>query len=705
MKLRSKLFVVLVAFSLLPLVPVVWIGGREMARLEAEISADVHRQIAGLWRQILRLTTEDSAALVQASKRSFEFALSLLVREAEAVFAEEPPARVEALYASDFDDPFRTPPEAQWRPDGAEGAAGGHRGGYWVSRRRPSLLLAPGLSEDEAREEIDRLTALEDTFREVAERLGAVFHAAFAVTESGVQIVFPGRGGFPPGYDPRLRAGFSEATGEPRWIGPVVDPGSRRSLLTVVQRVFHPDGTPAAAVGLEVLSSEVLRVEALSTLWRSESVSSYLVEAVPVPDGRGHELLVFARREQETGELVWDGLPVPEPLSEVEPEAAGRLAQAVLERRSGVVEMDCRGEPCLWAHAPMHGEIAFLVAVPQAVITRLPERAVAAIAAFTREEIQVVSLAAVGALLVAVLAAWLGSRRITRPMAALAEAAEEISRGRFDLRIGLHTGDERDRVIETFNEMVPKLEEHLRMRNGLLLASEVQQKLLPRRTPAWPGLEVAGASLPCDETGGDYYDLFEDAVGAPCVAVGDVAGHGIPAALLMATARATLRMRAVAPGGCAEIVGDVNRRLAEDFGESGSFMTLFFLCLDGERWHLRWVRAGHPPALLYDPRSRRFRELRGSGLPLGVDPRARFVEEGAGPLPAGSVVFIGTDGIWETVGPGGEFFGQPRLRDLISRHGGAPARVLVQAVVEELARFRSGRRSADDVTLVALRML
>ncbi len=705
MKLRSKFFSVLVIFSLLPLAPVVWVGGREMARLGDEIAEDVHRQISGLWRQILRLTTEDSAAIVQANKRAFEFALSLLVREAEAVFAEEPPGRVAVLLASDFDDPFRTPPEAQWRPGGAGGAAQGSGGGYWISHRRPALLLAPGLSEEEAREDIDRLTALEDVLREIAGRLGTAFHAAFAVTETGVQIVFPGRGGFPGGYDPRLRPGFAEAAGEPRWIGPVVDPGSRRSLLSVVQRVSYPDGTPAAAVGLEVLLSEVLRVEALSSIWRSESVSSYLVEAVPAPAGRGHELLVFARRDQEAEELVWNGLSVPEPFAETEPEAAGRLAQAVFERRSGVVEMDCRGGPCLWAYAPMHGEVAFLVAVPQEVISRLPERAIAAIAAFSREEIRVVSLAVAGALLVAVLAAWIGSRRFARPMAALAEAAAEISRGRFDLRLGLRTGDERDRLIEAFNAMGPKLEEHLRMRSGLLLASEVQQRLLPRRMPSWPGLEVAGASLSCDETGGDYYDLFEDAGGTPCIAVGDVSGHGIPAALLMATARATLRMRAVVPGGCAEIIADVNRRLAEDFGESGAFMTMFFLCLDGERRRLRWVRAGHPPALLYDPLSGRFRELRGSGLPLGVDPQARFVEEGTGPLNAGSVVFIGTDGIWETLGPGGGFFGQARLRDIISHHGKAPARVLVQAVVQELERFRCGLRAPDDVTLVALRVL
>ncbi len=705
MKLRSKFFLVLVIFSLLPLGGVVWIERREIARLEAEISAAVRRQMLALWRQILRLSTEDSAAIIQMSKRSFEFALAALAREAETALGEEPPARVEVFFASDFDDPFHRPPESQWRPTTAEESDSGEGRGYWVSHRRPAVLLAPGLSAESVREEIDRLTGLQEAFRELAQRLGPLLHAAFAVTESGVQIVYPGRGGFPAGYDPLGRPGVLDATGEPRWIGPVVEAGSRRALLTVLQRVSPPGGGPETVLGLEVLLSEVLRSEALATLWRSASVSSFLAEAVPAADGRGEGLLVFARREGDGRGTHWDELPAPETLQEADPEALRRLAEAIRERRSGLLEMNFRGEPCLWAHAPVHGGLAFLVAVPLAVVAQLPERAAAAIEAFTREEIWIVSAAAVGAVLVAVAAAWIGAQRFARPMAALAAAAAALSRGRFDVRVDLRTGDERDRVIEAFNAMVPKLEEHLRMRDGLLLASEVQQKLLPHRTPAWPGLEVAGVSLSCDETGGDYYDFFEDASGTPCVAVADVSGHGIPAALLMATARATLRMRALAAGGGAALLGDVNRRLAEDFGESGAFMTMFFVSVDAERRILRWVRAGHTPALLFDPFSGRFRELRGAGVPLGVDPRAVFVEESAGPLPAGSLLFIGTDGIWETAGPGGEFFGPLRLREVIARHGRAPVQALVQAVVRELEGFSAGKRFADDVTMVALRLL
>lgn len=705
MKLRKKFFAVLVIFSLLPLGGVVWVGRREIGRLEAEISADTRRQVLTLWRQMLRLSTEDSAAIIQMSKRSFEFALAALAREAETLLGEEPPARTELFFASDFDDPFRRPPESQWRPAVAEAWDSGESRGYWLSHRRPAVLLAPGLAAESVRGEIDRLSGLQEAFVELAQRLGLLLHAAFAVTESGVQIVFPGRGGFPEGYDPLGRAGVREASGEPRWIGPVVEAGSHRRLLTVLQRVFPPGGGPETVVGLEVLLSEVLRSEELATLWRSESVSSFLVEAIAAGDGRAEEILVFARAERDGRGIRWDELPVPEPLGEADPEGVRRLSEAIRERRSGLLEMNFRGEPCLWAHASVHEGLAFLVAVPLAVVAQLPERAAAAIASFTRQETWIVGAVAIGAVLVAVAAAWIGARRFARPMATLAEAAAALSRGRFDVRIDLRTGDERDRVIEAFNVMVPKLEEHLRMRTGLLLASEVQQKLLPHRAPVWPGLEVSGVSLPCDETGGDYYDFFEDATGTPCIAVADVSGHGIPAALLMATARATLRMRALAAGGGAAMLGDVNRRLAEDFGESGAFMTMFFVNVDAERRILRWVRAGHAPALLFDPFSGRFQELRGVGVPLGVDPQAVFVESSSGPLPAGSLLFIGTDGLWETAGPGGEFFGPLRLRELIARHGRAPVSVLVQAVVRELERFAAGRRFADDVTMVALRLL
>jgi hypothetical protein len=161
-----------------------------------------------------------------------------------------------------------------------------------------------------------------------------------------------------------------------------------------------------------------------------------------------------------------------------------------------------------------------------------------------------------------------------------------------------------------------------RLRHSLELAREVQQKLLPRQNPVIAGLDIAGRSIYCDETGGDYYDfipLEQDGKQKLAVVVGDVSGHGISSALIMATVRASLRQRLSLPGSISRIIGDVNRQLAGDVEDSGQFVTLFFLTLDPVERSLKWVRAGHDPAIFYDPAAARIEELAGDGLVLGVD--------------------------------------------------------------------------------------
>jgi len=255
---------------------------------------------------------------------------------------------------------------------------------------------------------------------------------------------------------------------------------------------------------------------------------------------------------------------------------------------------------------------------------------------------------------------------------------------------------------------VPKLEDHLRMHESLRLATEVQQNLLPRIEPSLPGLDIAGLSHYCDETGGDYYDYLEiskDPLGAAAVVVGDVSGHGAHAALLMASARAALRLRASLPGGPAEIIADVNRQFTSDVETSGAFMTLFYLAIDSTRKSVHWVRAGHDPAILYDPESERFDELAGQGFPLGFDEDAVFEERELQHLRPGQIIFIGTDGIWETAGPEGRLFGKEALRDLIRTTCERSARDITKAIVNELEIYRKGLKPSDDITMVVIKIL
>ncbi len=245
-----------------------------------------------------------------------------------------------------------------------------------------------------------------------------------------------------------------------------------------------------------------------------------------------------------------------------------------------------------------------------------------------------------------------------------------------------------------------------RMDFDMEVAASVQQGFWPKGAPPFPGFDVAGVSLPCDATGGDYYDYLareSGGTGACLVAVGDVTGHGIQAALLMASVRAFLRSRLLSPGGPADVVSDVNRLLAADLGQTGRFMTLFLLELCPALGRVRYVRAGHDPALVYDPVADTFRELGGRGIPLGIDGDWRYEEYELGEMPPGTILALGTDGIWEARAASGEMYGKQRLRRVLRGAAAGDARSVALAVLADLDGFRQGEPSRDDVTLVVVK--
>ena len=250
-------------------------------------------------------------------------------------------------------------------------------------------------------------------------------------------------------------------------------------------------------------------------------------------------------------------------------------------------------------------------------------------------------------------------------------------------------------------------QEQDRIKHSLSLAREVQQNLLPHQSPQMDGLDIAGTSIYCDETGGDYYDYIDSHIDDHRnigVAIGDVAGHGISSALLMATVRSSLRQRAALPGGVEQIISDVNRQLAQDVEDSGQFMTMFYLMIDPMRMQAHWVRAGHDPAILYDPNSASFEELGGSGIALGVDEDWKYKAYSKADLNKGQIIFLSTDGIWEAFNPDGEMFGKERIYDILRINASSGAEEMVRKVLVDLERFQQGASIEDDITLVIIKI-
>ncbi len=301
----------------------------------------------------------------------------------------------------------------------------------------------------------------------------------------------------------------------------------------------------------------------------------------------------------------------------------------------------------------------------------------------------------------------LSGESIIQPITDMMVLVRRVRKGHFKQKVRVISNDELGVLGDGMNEMTAGLIERDRMRRSLHLAREVQQILLPRENPEIEGLDIAATIVYCDETGGDYYDFLDTGETRPggfTMAIGDVSGHGIPSALMMATARAFLRQRSMLPGTPADIVSDVNRQMTRDFAESGGFMTLFYLTIDSANKRLYWVRAGHDPAIFYDPGTDSFEELRGVGMALGVDVNRRYEQFQKTDLKQGQVIVLGSDGFWEARNPQGEMFGKEPIHQIIRRNPQAIAGEILTSSFNAFNVFLGDRAPEDDVTLVVIKV-
>ncbi len=297
---------------------------------------------------------------------------------------------------------------------------------------------------------------------------------------------------------------------------------------------------------------------------------------------------------------------------------------------------------------------------------------------------------------------------LTRPIFALLAHVRGIGGGDLESEVRLTHAREFADLSAEINRMTEGLRDRLRLRHSLALAMDVQQNLLPARDPSIDGLDIAGHSTYCDETGGDYYDYLD--IGAMsestvAVAVGDVMGHGVAAAMLMATARGILRSRCQEPGTLGELLAHMNQMLVTDTGGE-RFMTMLLAVLDVRQGALRWASAGHDPPLLYDGQDDTFLEPTGEGgLPLGIVDGAEYEENTFTNLRTGQIFLASTDGLWETTNDQDEQYGKQRVCEMIRQNRHKTAAELSDLTRTSVETFRGELLPDDDVTFVVVKVL
>jgi len=377
-----------------------------------------------------------------------------------------------------------------------------------------------------------------------------------------------------------------------------------------------------------------------------------------------------------------------------------RIGRTMIREKSGFVELG----------STLTGEDAFLA------FARIPSPGWSLGAVFPKSEIfekvtglyeRTVLLSGLGVVLLLIISA-LVARSMARPLLHMSEATRRVARGDLDIDLSdIRRKDEVGQLAQAFTRMTAGLQERERMQQSLNLAKEVQQNLLPKSNLKVNGFDIAGKSVYCDETGGDYYDfiIFDDAPEQKIgVAIGDVSGHDIASALLMATVRSSLRQRVQLPGSTAKIISDVNRLLVQDVEDSGQFMTMFFLTLDTETRQIEWVRAGHDPGIVYDPGSDSFSELGGSGIALGVDADWIYEDYKKTDFSNGQIIFLSTDGIWEARNKKGEMLGKEPILNAIQQNSSSEATQIIDAIFDILDKFIGEMKIEDDITSVIIKM-
>ena len=696
-------------FSLAPLLIVTIVGQRGIVRMGDTIAGLAKKNRTEIVSRELQQTAEDYAKLLGREEEFVELTLKIIAKDAERFLSQPPNGAAKLYFARDYDNPVTAPRDLVVSPKYKKGTSGSGTEPMSVSFDHQVFFLRGETDQRAAVRDASRLSKLLPLHKEIESELGDILYWQYVSLESGIQVAYPGHGGYPASYNSQDRPWYilARKRGTLVWTRPYIDATTHQVIMSVSMPIRLPDGSFAGVAAIDVLLSEILKIHELSSQW-SAAMRSFVVWSGVREDTGEHALWVVARKDYVENATAWIGVMGLERLASSDPSKMNLLEREIRAQKSGYLEMDYYGVDSVWAYAHAIENVNLVIIVPKKVILKHFEQVRKTLHSLVSEQWLFTGVVSIGVILLLLLAGLWFAHAMIRPLFVMVEAVKRLAQGDFSARIDIKTGDERDLLAKSFNEMVPQLKDRMQMRQSLEVAKEIQQDLLPQEIPNLRGFDIAAKSLYCDETGGDYFDFF------PCedehcsrfgIVVGDVTGHGVGAALLMATARALIRGLVTRPENLAECLTQVNSFLSTDVRDTGRFMSLFFLMIEEGSRNISWVRAGHDPAILFDPTSEKIEELIGPGMVLGVEDGYCYEQVDKTIEADGTIIFIGTDGIWETHNSKGELFGKDRLHQIIRDNAPKSAAAIQTAVLDAVSKFRRSLPQEDDITIVVIKII
>ncbi len=579
-----------------------------------------------------------------------------------------------------------------------------------ISYRWQSYFLPENVRMSTVTTDLARLRDMTAVYHEICRSAAGPLLWQYTSLENGLHTSYPGTNTVlhPQAYDPRERPWYLrvKASNDIVRVGPLVDAVTKQTIITIAAPIRGPDGSFAGVTAIDRTIPDILATMKLSYRW-TEDAERMLVLLDPQSDPCEPNVHIVLQGSYADTGGDWQRDVELEKLRSTDVEQFRAMAADIQAGEANVREMHYRRRPCLWAYGrPGFGGIVPLLIVPYDAVVELASTTSRVLVEESILGLQVTGLVLLLVVVVTIVLAAVRAKALTQPIRDLVQAGTKLTEGDYDARVSIATGDELQQLGAVFNETGPKLREREKMKKSLELAGAIQQDLLPREVPTLNHFDLAGQCLYCDETGGDYYDfidMIDVAPGRTAVGIGDVSGHGIGAALLMAAVKSSLRVNIRHYGtDLARLFSEVNRDLARDTA-GDKFVTLFLGILDDDSRSLTWASGGHDPAVWYHADNDTFEELPNTGMLMGMFEEAPFEQAGPVYLQPGDVLAVGTDGIWESRDPQGNLFGKERFYESLRGAKGS-AEDICEAVLERVRAFCGPAARQDDITLVVLKV-
>ena len=706
MKFRTRLLILLLTITLIPLSLSFFFQRASTLHLGNKLADDTHTLLNRNAETLLHSLVDNFGRILKRDKAMALLTLQIQAQAVEKRISSPPPKNPEPIYFSaDYDSPQKRPKDLIMTQKRKRKNQNGELLPIPVSYSQQVIFLAQGKKPTEVADQLKQISTMPEVYKTLHNIQPDLFLWQYTALESGIHSSFPGKGGYPESYDPRQRQWYKDAVTQGKPIQQLLtDLTTGTLILTLAEPVYFRDEKLAGVTALDIDYRQFFADWDIPPEWTDKAQRMVLIYH---PDGAdlNHKLEILLRHRGENHSLDWQ-TPVKHEYLDLSDPQLEEFHQDLLNGTSAVRKIIYQGEEVLWAYGSRNGEEPFpLVIVPYQKIIAQAVNA----ENYVNQQVSLSIKLSAGLTILVIIAviflAIIRSRKVTVPIMQLAKAAKQLSKGNFAVQVDIRTKDELENLGHIFNGMGERLKEREQMKRSLELAKEIQQQLLPKSAPHCPNFDLAAQSLYCDETGGDYFDfipLKSSGVQQYGLAVGDVSGHGIGSALVMATARGALHSLVDRHGLHLEMLAsELNNQLCRGTANA-DFMTMFYGVLNPEKRTLSWISAGHAPIFFYHTGGQ-VKELYSSGIPLGIIEDTPYEIAADIEFTSGDILLIGTDGIWETRNVEGEMFGAERVSDLLIRHADASSDHIAKQLITAVNVFRGEFSQDDDITLMVIK--